>query len=70
MAFIGWRLAVRSYDHYRFDEATDELYLSLWPFSLFMAVLSAVAALALAAVAGGYLTGVRHHPSLPGAGRT
>ncbi|MDH3234727.1 MAG: TRAP transporter small permease [Alphaproteobacteria bacterium] len=69
MALIGWRLAVRAYDHFQFDEATDELYLSLWPFSLFAAVLSAVAVVALIAAAGGYLAGVRHHPSLPGAGR-
>ncbi|MEM8812470.1 MAG: TRAP transporter small permease [Pseudomonadota bacterium] len=43
--FVSWRLAMRSYDHYRFDEVTDELYLNLWLFSLMMAVLAAVAAL-------------------------
>ncbi len=63
MALIAWRLAVRAYDHRQFDEVTDELYLSLWPFSLFMAVLSVAAAVALLANVGAYATGVRRHPS-------
>ncbi|MEN8195867.1 MAG: TRAP transporter small permease [Pseudomonadota bacterium] len=63
MALIAWRLAVRSYDHRQFDEATDELYLSLWPFSLFMAVLSVVATVALLVNVAGYVAGARRHPS-------
>lgn len=50
-AFIAWRLAQRSYDHWRFHGVTDELYLPLWPFSLMMAVLSLVAAIVLLAAA-------------------
>lgn len=47
MAFIAWRLAARSYDHYRFEEVTDELYLPLWLFSAAIALLSAVGAVTL-----------------------
>lgn len=49
IAFIAWRLAWRSFDHYRFFGVTDELYLSLWPFSAIMSVLAAIAALAFIA---------------------
>ncbi|MEM1049368.1 MAG: TRAP transporter small permease [Pseudomonadota bacterium] len=51
--FIAWRLAARSYDHFRFREVTDELWLPMWPFSTAMAVLCAIAAVvALAAMWG------------------
>ncbi|MGB7180390.1 MAG: hypothetical protein WBD51_00545, partial [Burkholderiaceae bacterium] len=50
MLVIGWRLGQRSMDHHRFDGATDELYLPLWPFSLFMAVLCVVNAVLLFAM--------------------
>lgn len=69
VAFISWRLAVKSLAHYEFNEATDELYLSMWPFSAFTAVMSAVAAVALLATAIGYILGLRHHPTLHEAGR-
>ena len=55
MGFIAYRLYVRYADHLRFQEVTDELFLPLWPFSLAMSVLTAVATLALLANAYGYL---------------
>ncbi|MEZ5739015.1 MAG: TRAP transporter small permease [Burkholderiaceae bacterium] len=45
MGLMAWRLAVRSHDHYRFNEATDELFLPVWPFSMIMALLSVVSML-------------------------
>jgi len=62
LGFISWRLAMRSYDHYRFFEATDELYLTLWYFSAAMAVLCGIAALMFVLNALGYLLGVRERP--------
>jgi TRAP-type C4-dicarboxylate transport system permease small subunit len=62
MGFIAWRLGQRSYDHWRFGEVTDELYLPLWPFSGGAAVLSVVAALAFVAAVAGSLSG-RQDPS-------
>jgi len=56
-AFIAWRLAQRAYDHWRFNEVTDELYLRLWPFSLTMAILSLIAALVLLIVSFNALSG-------------
>ena len=47
MFFLAWRLAEKSAAHFEFDEVTDDLYLILWPFSLMIATLSAVAARAL-----------------------
>lgn len=47
MGFISWRLATRSYDHFRFHDVTDELYIPLWYFSLMMAILSFIAAITL-----------------------
>ena len=43
--FVAWRLMVRSRDHFRFSEVTDELYLEKWPMSAMMAVLCTIAAL-------------------------
>lgn len=57
LGFIAYRLYERSYDHQRFREVTDELFLPLWPFSLAMAILCAFATLALLANAHAYLTG-------------
>jgi TRAP-type C4-dicarboxylate transport system permease small subunit len=57
MTFIAWRLAEKSASHYEFLEVTDDLYLSLWPISLLIAVLSDIAAIALFVNAVGYLTG-------------
>lgn len=58
-AFLAWRLAARSYDHYRFNEVTDELYLDMWIFSAAMAVLCAIGVIAFLMNALGYLTGAR-----------
>ncbi len=62
MGFIAWRLAVRSADHFRFNEITHELYIKLWIFSGMAAVLSAVATLMFLINAVGYLTGTRQRP--------
>jgi len=61
LGFISYRLYARFLDHKRFDEVTDELHLSLWPFSLIMAILCAIATLALVANVIDYATG-RHGP--------
>ncbi len=47
MGFVAYRLYVRHIDHRRFGEVTDELFLPLWPFSLAMSILCAVATMAL-----------------------
>jgi TRAP-type C4-dicarboxylate transport system permease small subunit len=47
MFFLAWRLAEKSATHFEYGEVTDDLYLILWPFSLLIAVLSAIAAIAL-----------------------
>ncbi len=57
--FVAWRLWVRSSDQARFSEVTEELFLPLWPFSLVMAVLCAVAALASLAAALAWASGAR-----------
>ena len=62
MSFISWRLAEKSASHFEFGEATDELYLDLWPFSTGMAVLAAIAAIALAANVADYITGAKTAP--------
>jgi TRAP-type C4-dicarboxylate transport system permease small subunit len=67
MSFISWRLAVRSYDHFRFNEVTDELYLKLWIFSAMMAVLTAVAAVVFLVNSVGYASGRRQRPDESGA---
>jgi hypothetical protein len=59
LGFISYRLFARFQDHKRFGEVTDELFLSLWPFSLTMSILCAIATLALLANTVDYLTG-RH----------
>ena len=55
MIFLAWRLAEKSAAHFEFGEVTDDLYLILWPFSLLIAVLSAIAAIALLSNAIGYI---------------
>jgi TRAP-type C4-dicarboxylate transport system permease small subunit len=60
LGFIAYRLFALSLDHIRFREVTNELYLSLWPFSLTMAVLCAIATLALVANTYAYLANVRN----------
>lgn len=69
MSVVSWRLAQRSWDHWRFDGATDELYLPLWPFSAVMAVLGAVSAVTLLAMSW---SGRSEHSDGPvdGVGRT
>jgi TRAP-type C4-dicarboxylate transport system permease small subunit len=47
MFFLAWRLAEKSATHFEYGEVTDDLYLILWPFSLLIAALSAIAAIAL-----------------------
>ena len=59
MAFVSWRLAEKSTSHFEFGEVTDELYMDLWPFSLGMSILSAIAAIALIANVADYLTGTK-----------
>jgi len=61
--FIAWRLGARSYDHFRFREVTDELYLKLWIFSGTAALLCSVAALVFLVNAYGYAAGTRDRPS-------
>jgi len=67
MGFIAWRLGARAYDHFQFGDATDELYLPLWPFSASMAVLSAVATIAFLVNAYSYLVDARIPPAEEGA---
>jgi len=62
MIFISWRLAEKSATHYEFNEVTDDLYLTIWPFSLLMAVLSACAAVALLLNVIDYIRGKRKNP--------
>ena len=54
LGFIAWRLYARSVDHRRFQEVTDELFLPLWPFSITMSVLCAIATLVFIANIYGY----------------
>lgn len=61
--FIAWRLWVKAMTHLEFDEATDELYMDIWPFSTTMAVLCVLAAVAQLAAAVAYLTGHRYDPA-------
>ncbi len=63
IAFIGWRLLVLSGDQQLDLAVTDTLYLSKWPFSLFMAIMSWVAAVALVFNVVGYLFLRREPPS-------
>ena len=63
VSFIAWRLWVKAMSHLEYEEATDELYMDIWPFSTGMAVLCALAALAQLAVAAAYLTGARDDPA-------
>lgn len=56
LGFVAYRLYARSVDHQRFREVTDELFLPLWPFSLLMSILCAVATLAMLANTYAYLT--------------
>ncbi|MGD9862865.1 MAG: TRAP transporter small permease [Pseudodonghicola sp.] len=46
LGLIAWRLAIKSMDQFNYEEVTDELYLTIWPFSAAMAVLCALATLA------------------------
>lgn len=69
MFFIAWRLWEKSMTHLEFGEATDELYMDIWPYSMGMAILSVVAAIAQLAAAGAYVTGVRDDPATSAAGR-
>lgn len=57
MFFLAWRLAEKSAAHYEFGEVTDDLYLILWPISLLIAMLSAVAAIALLSNTLNYIFG-------------
>ena len=57
MFFLAWRLAEKSATHFEYGEVTDDLYLILWPFSLLIAVLSAIAAIALLSNTFSYIFG-------------
>ena len=61
--FVAWRLWVKAMTHLEFEEATDELYMDIWPFSTGMAILCVLAAVAQLAAAVAYLTGVRDDPA-------
>lgn len=61
--FIAWQLWERAMSHLRFEEATDELYMDIWPFSMGMAILCFLAGIAQLAAAVGYLTGARDDPA-------
>lgn len=61
--FIAWRLWEKAMTHLRFEEATDELYMDIWPFSTGMAILCVLAAIAQLAAAVGYMTGARDDPA-------
>ena len=63
MLFIAWRLWVKAMAHLEYEEATDELYMDIWPFSTGMAILCTLAALAQLAVTAAYLTGARDDPA-------
>lgn len=64
MALIAWRLYVKAASHLEFNEATDDLVLSLWWFSGGASVLAAVATVALIANMINYLIGARRPPAL------
>jgi TRAP-type transport system small permease protein len=70
MAFMAWRLYDRYLNHKEFEEVTDELFMSLWPFSLMMTILTMVATIVLLANAIGYLVNAKIHPSLNDHGET
>ncbi len=61
--FIAWRLWVKAMTHLEFDEATDELYMDIWPFSTAMAILCVLAAIAQLAAAVAYVIGARDDPA-------
>ncbi len=63
IAFIGWRLYALSGDQAIDLAVTDTLYLSKWPFSLFMAIMSWISAVALVFNVLGYLFLRREPPS-------
>ena len=70
LGFIAYRLFARFQDHKRFGEVTDELFLPLWPFSLIMSILCAIATLALIANTVDYLTGRHLAPPDSGVSRS
>ena len=61
--FIAWRLWVKAMTHLEFGDATDELYMDIWPFSTGMAILCVLAAVAQLAAAVCYLVGARDDPA-------
>jgi TRAP-type C4-dicarboxylate transport system permease small subunit len=63
MAFMSWRLYAKFSSHFEYEEVTDELFMSLWPFSLGISILAAIATLALLANAFGYAMNLKTHPS-------
>ncbi|MBO6814867.1 MAG: TRAP transporter small permease [Rhizobiaceae bacterium] len=56
MALVTWRLWIRSVDQRDFSEVTDALLIPLWPVSLAMCALSAIATLAIFIVAISWAT--------------
>lgn len=61
--FIAWRLWVKAEAHLEFGDATDELYMDIWPFSTGMAILCVLAAVAQLAAAVAYVIGARDDPA-------
>ena len=61
--FIAWRLWVKAMTHLEYGDATDELYMDIWPFSTGMAILCVLAAVAQLAAAACYVVGVRDDPA-------
>lgn len=49
LGLVSWRLFIRARDQHTYEEVTDELILDLWPFSVTMATLCAIAVLAFVA---------------------
>lgn len=64
MALISWRLIIKAFEHHEFDEATDDLVLTLWWFSAGAGALACIATLALAANTYLYLRGQETPPAL------
>ncbi|MEZ5657611.1 MAG: TRAP transporter small permease [Burkholderiaceae bacterium] len=60
LGFMAWRLLMRAFDHLEYGEVTVELYLPMWPFSMTMAGLAALAAVVM--LIAGLLPPSADHP--------
>jgi len=68
MVFMAWRIWMKYLDHVEYEDVTDELFMPLWPFSMGMAILAVVAAVALFANVIAYIVRERSHPTDVGLG--